>query len=119
MKVYHYSDTVIKNFSPDHARPYQIWGVYFAKEGAKEWGNRRYKYTFETGKTRLCPSDIARETFLEESGKGKNFGKITSQILKKKGYQGVNIGKNEIVVFDISGMKLLKMEDRGYNKNNY
>jgi hypothetical protein len=111
--VYHCSNYLFKKFNMDLASKHQIWGSYFSKPGASEWGNRKYKYTISlSSDIKLASPFIKRHIYLEEMGATKDYGKTTMRRLKSMGYDGADLGSNEIVIWSPRKIKIVKVEKR-------
>ncbi len=107
--VTHLSHTPIEKFDTSHVRSDQIAGVYFSKPGAPKWseGHRQFQTTADISGAKLAPADVARSVYLDEMGKGRDYGKRTSERLASQGYHGVDLSKSEVVVWDTSKIKIV------------
>ncbi len=108
----HSSDTPISKFSTDNVAKHQIFGVYFSKPGIKPWGNRKVLTQVSLDDISFAPQEVAKSVYLEEMGNGGDYGKATSLRLQEMGYDGADLGKNEVVVWNTDKIKIASNDIR-------
>ena len=99
----------IQKFDIGKARTNQIKGTYFSKSKTPLWDEKReYIYDVKVSDIKLAPQDITKKISSEEMAKGRDWGEKTQDRLNALGYDGADLGKHEIVIWNTDKIKEIK-----------
>ena len=115
LTVYHTAKEPIGQFGGGHAAGHQIQGIYFSTRSQDLWGTatgRPYSHEVELKDVKLADRKTAMDVYLDEMGKGKDYGRITTERLISMGYDGARLSDNEIVLFNPSKTFIKKVSKR-------